>query len=255
MGGKTYVVSIPSEYVKKYDLRKGDELFFEEKGSEIVFKNHKAKAADIAKIELKESDNLDLALKSLYERGYDEIELTLDGICISTLESALARLPGFELVSSSNNKCTLKCILNINPEEFENMLRRLFLMIKTIPENINLDKKEAEAKINNARRLSLLCKRCLSKKEFGDYGKTLVYYSLLNEIEDTINCYNELLKEKNIPFSDISKAAENAYNALYKNDIIFNEIKLPLIKSSPYVALASIGLSKIAVLAQGLRVA
>ncbi len=252
MGGRTYVISIPCEYVKKYGLRKGDELSFEEKGSEIVFKNQKARTSDIAKIEIRESDNLDLVLKSLYERGYDEIELTIDGICTSALEKALALLPGFEISSFSINKCTIKCISSINSEEFENMLKRLFFMMRSIPESINIDKKETVAKINNARRLSLLCKRCLSKKEFGDYGRTLVYYSLLNEIEATINWYNELLKEKSIPFGEISKAAEMAYDALYKKDNILEEVKLNT-KNSPKLALVKMGLSKIAIIAQGLK--
>src|SRR3989338_9087866 len=254
MGGKTYVVSIPSEYVKKYGLKKGDELECEDKGSNITFRNNRQKIAEVVSIVLNERDDIGKTLRSLYERGYDEIEVKLENRKLADLEKNLSQLPGFELISSGKNSCTIKCLSNICTEEFENMLRRLFLMIKSIPESIQEDKNEALNKINTAKRLSLLCKRCLSKKEFENYNKTLVYYSLLNEIESILVYYEGMLKEKNIIFKDISIAAEIAYDALYKNDARLENIKQPLTKSLPFGALANISLTKIAVIAQGLRI-
>lgn len=254
MGGKTYVVSIPSEYIRKYNLKKGDELFFEDKGSNLIFRNDKAKTAEKLSITLKDQDNIERVLKSLYERGYDEIEITLENRPLA-LENILIQLPGFEMVQSGKNSCIIKCISNVCTEEFENMLKRLLLMIRSIPETIQLDKKDAPLKIATAKRLALICKRCLSKKEFQNYNRTLIYYTLLNEIEGILYCYETVIKDKAIPFKELLTAAEAAYDALYKKEPL-EELKISqIIKSGPHIAAIGLGISKIITLAQSLKVA
>ena len=129
MGGKTYVVSIPSEYVKKYGLKKGDELFFEDSGSNLVFKNEKAKAAEKLIVTIKEQDNLGKVMKCLYERGYDEIEIIFENRPFEELGKILMLLPGFELVLSGKSSCTIRCISNINAKEFENRCKHMFFFL------------------------------------------------------------------------------------------------------------------------------
>lgn len=253
MGGKTYVISIPSEYVKKYGLRKGDELECEDKGSNITFRNNKQKTAEVVSLVLSERDNIEKALRSLYERGYDEIEVKLENRNLADLEKNLSLLPGFELVSSGKSSCTIKCLSSVNPEEFENMLRRLFLMIRSIPESME-NKNESLMKISTARRLSLLCKRCLSKKEFQNYNRTLVYYSLINEIEDILSFYETALKEKSVPVKELLLAADTAYNAFYKGEILDN-LKISPLKTSLNTSMIFFGISKIIHLSQSLKLA
>ena len=36
MGGKTYVLSLPSNWIKKYRIQKGEELDVEERGNQII---------------------------------------------------------------------------------------------------------------------------------------------------------------------------------------------------------------------------
>lgn len=255
MGGKTYVISIPSEYVKKYSLKKGDELDCEDKGSNIIFRNNKQKTAETVSLVLNEKDDIEKSLRSLYERGYDEIEVKLENRSLADLEKNLSLLPGFELVSSGKSSCTIKCLSNVCTEEFENMLRRLFLMIRSIPESIQEDKTGSLMKINTAKRLSLLCKRCLSKKEFQNYNRTLVYYSLINEIEDILSFYETALKEKSVPIKELLLAADSAYNAFYKEEKL-DHIKLPnLLKASTNASMIFFGISKIIHLSQSLKLA
>ena len=253
MGGKTHVISIPAEYIRKYGLQKGDELDFEDNGPNITFKNEKLKSIEKIQIKFNENENIEKALKCLYERGYDEIELSLEKVSITDIENIITSMPGFELVCSSKNNCTIKCISEVNILEFENMLRRIFLMIKSIPETMS-EKKQSLIKIATAQRLTLFCKRCLSKKEFQNYSRTLVYYSLLNEISSILACYETVIKEKSPPIKELSLAAEAAYDAFYASERT-KDITISLIKSSPYAASIGLGLSKIVLLAQSLKIA
>ena len=53
LAGKTHVVSLPSKYVKKYGLKKGDEVDVEERGAQIVLSHGRETAIEKVTIDLR----------------------------------------------------------------------------------------------------------------------------------------------------------------------------------------------------------
>ena len=72
MGGKTYVVSLPAEWIKKHGLKKGQELEVSEDIGKVIITAGSLKPKDRA-ISIEYSSE---KLVKAYQLGYDEIKVT-----------------------------------------------------------------------------------------------------------------------------------------------------------------------------------
>lgn len=232
MAGRTMVVSLPADWVKKYGLKKGEEIDLEEVGDTVLIKTVKnIKPEGRPKIDISGTGPLSLRiLAGLYKSGYDEFELVFDDPqVLKKVEKDLKEfLIGLEIVSQGKQSCIVKVLAQEMDTEFDNVLRKVFLSLISFSNESfeNYKKNDFKAlqevleyeKTNN--KLTTFCRRILNKKSYTKNLKITYFYCLIEELEKLADEYKyicEYLIEKE------KKASKNILMMYQKTNDLFND--------------------------------
>lgn len=244
MGGKTMVVSLPSNWVKKYGLKKGEEVDLEERDRTLAIstdKNLSVRKTTLDVRLLKISGRRVMA--ALYKRGYDEIEVLYDKPQeLEEIKKALSlEAMNFEIIKQTKDRCTIKSIAEATHEEFDNILRRTFLVLNSMLEEIHegliaQDKKKIEEakeheKTNN--KFTHFCRRSLNKRGYKNYEITSIMYTIIEQLENVADelkflcdfLISEDLKKLKISedtnklFNDVNAFTNHFYELFYNFDL------------------------------------
>ena len=131
-GSSTLTISLPANWTKKFNVKKGDELNLEEFGKELRINTEKEFDSEKKQIDIGHFNRLGKTyLTSLYRQGYNEIDLNYkNSNYIKTIQEILSKeITGFEIIKQSSNSCLIKDLTGHNKNEFDNVLRRIWLLI------------------------------------------------------------------------------------------------------------------------------
>ncbi|MBW2973337.1 hypothetical protein KY346_03010 [Candidatus Woesearchaeota archaeon] len=216
LAGRTFVVSLPSKWVKKYGIKKGDELEVKDRATNIIFSTKKEIDTKKTSINITKTDERTLRwlLSSLHKKGYDEIELFYENPKKTAVIQELVKdlFVGFAIVHQSNKRCVLRAISQEREQEFDNILRRAWLVtismgdsaIEYIKQGQQKQLKELLALEKTNNQLTNFCQRTLNKKGHLDYAKTCFYYVIAWNLEKVCDDYKyicKLLSESNAKLS------------------------------------------------------
>ena len=194
VGQNTLTVSLPSEFVKKQGLKKGQEIEVEEEGSELVIRTKKK--IELEKKVLKAEEIKLIArryINALNRKGIDEIEISYENEKdLEEVKKALKKeLSTYEIVKKSDGICLIKSISELDEKEFDNLLRRTLILLKEMVSVLGEAYKEKDKnklkeileleELNN--RLTCLLRRALNKKGHKDHKNTILYYLILDQLE------------------------------------------------------------------------
>ncbi len=242
---KTFVVSLPSKWVKKYGIKKGDELEVTDRSSSIVFSTQSQSDLKKTSIDITNTNERTLRwlLSSLHKKGYDEIELFYDDNNKPPIIQELIKdlFIGFAIVHQSNKRCVVRAISQERDNEFENILRRAWRvtisMADSVLEYIEQDRQKqlkeliTLEKTNN--QLTNFCERMLNKKGHLDHTKTCFYYVIAWNLEKVCDDYKyicELMSENKTKVSKDSiiflKETNNFLREYYDTFYAFDLNKL-----------------------------
>ncbi|MBI5390070.1 hypothetical protein HZB02_01135 [Candidatus Woesearchaeota archaeon] len=132
-GPATLMVSLPSSWVKRYHLNKGDELDVAEQQQQLVFSTGKIPALGKIEIQLP-SGSLQFVktvIGNAYKKGYDEVVVFYthaDGL--AQLRAVVDDFLGYEIVEQTTRSVTIKSLALPSDQEFDILLRRCFLLVK-----------------------------------------------------------------------------------------------------------------------------
>ena len=229
MGGKTHVISLPLKWVKKYGIKKGEELEILEQDNQLtVFANNPPVGKKI-KLNL-ENSNIALIVRNIsncYQLGYSEIELLFDKkslneksgktqTSLSIIQDTCDQLIGFEILDQKDTYCKIKDIAGNDINEFKNILRRLFLMLNSFGtdtlKNINKTRQlsELHRKHIAIRKYVSYCQRYLNIKGLQD--KTSQYNELVIRLLDTSRVYRFIAKNQSTKKNKYSKEVLDIFN-------------------------------------------
>ncbi|MAG78238.1 hypothetical protein CL616_02620 [archaeon] len=152
-GPQSLVVSLPSDWLKKNHLIKGNEVEIVEisnnlvvSGKEVVEK--KIKEDFVLNIDEMDDYLIKRYLTMLYTQGYGEIVVTFSkkGIMLlrkgkkmgveKFISELTHRFVGMEVLTSEKKRIVLKCFTALDVEELKNVQRRIFLLILSFMENM-----------------------------------------------------------------------------------------------------------------------
>lgn len=198
-GPSTLMVSIPTKWVKKYDIKKGDQVDVEESSRGLLISTGASQRLKLKDIRLLSSnkDYIWREISAAYVSGYEEIRIDYktDESYIFIEEYVLPTFTGFEIVEHGKNHCVLKQILKEDVSEFNTILRRIFLnLIHT--SDVFLDILETGKghnriiplqKTNN--RQTYYLKRLLTREKYINEDKTNFAYSTVFLLELLANQY------------------------------------------------------------------
>jgi phosphate uptake regulator len=241
LAGKTLVVSMPNKWVKKYGVKKGDDIEVEEEERKLVIK---AKGEGEKAVKVLDAKDLNVMLGrmigGMYKAGYDEIEITYySPEQYSAIREVLNRsCTGYEIIKHGQRTLVIKNLSELHVEEFDNVLRRLFLSLLSSAEDAleyikhgNLKAlEEIELRDLLITKYSDLCRRMINIQGRGNTYKTTSYYYISEALEKIGDGYktfakfiiknklNHLSSETINLLSEINKLLRLLYELLYDFD-------------------------------------
>jgi phosphate uptake regulator len=240
-GNATMMVSLPSEWIKKQRLNKGDEVEITEADETLLVSTAK-KGVPTLKKEItipKPAQYMNRLIDVPYMQGYDELIIHFeDAKVMDLVVKETERLLGIEVVSQTETSCTIRNVAEALEKEFETILRRLFLLIKSMAEDsLKAAKEKNYERLNNiadlermCHKYSLFCMRMLNKygyknaKEANFIFNTIVILEQLSDHYAYISRHIAETKQKIMPetmsfFNDTSALMNEYYQCFYSRDL------------------------------------
>ena len=253
-GNSSHIISLPTNWVKKNKLKKGDLIYFEENGngelilnSELKKEKEEVKEIDID-INDKNIDEMRREIHSAYINNFNTINLIRKNLYHKDLEirKILNNLMATEVLEQSENKIIIKDFLDMDKISIDNLVRKIDIIIRSMLIDCrNVDTKEKFESIYrrdyNINKLTYLIYRAIKysmnhpealKKDNLDYWKLMNYWQLVDRLErigDEVKRISKHLKDVNLESSefkrliDLLSRVENFYggvmNAFNKSDM------------------------------------
>jgi len=240
-GNSALTITLPSTWAKKFELEAGDEVEVEEQGDSIIIKTKETTKGKKAYIDVRGLDIMIYrVLGALYKTGYDELEIhfeTSDEF-EAVQEVIRQEFIGFEVVDHQKNILRAKRISKIEHEEFETLLRRMFMIIKLMGE----DTLEAIKK-NDQNQLKIIALRDKDINKIADYCRRILnlngqaitnkigpLYFIVEQLEKIGDLYRDIClycidkkiksdKEIEQSFFEINEFFASFYSLFFKFDL------------------------------------
>lgn len=258
IGGSSYMVSLPKNWVKVNELKQGDDIYLQVEDSVItLYPKSFRDFARITSVEIKELPRLDEKffrryIYALYLQGIDEIVFTDEKInarTVSRIGEIVKDLIGMEIIDATEGKVVLKCLTSTDFDVY-GVVRRMGQiiqsMIATIIEGIEKTDRGALRDIENLEkdsdRLYLLAVRQEHRlvREFSSPSRwnelrlilgIRTVAKLIEEIADSLYNFStyavemspeELARVKSY-FNKLASIFENLSKAYFNSDVMKSE--------------------------------
>lgn len=200
-GRNALTVTLPAGWVKRYGLKAGEEVEVEEKGRNILIGSDKEAEMDRITLDTRDLNErvIRWLLSGFHKGGYDEIEVLFDKKEVMDIVNELIKelYMGFAIIEQTDKRCLLKNISKDLESEFDNILKRAFLVTLSMAESsLDLIKKDKLLELKNLislertnNQLTNFCERILNKKGYKDYKKTCFMYVVAWNLEKVCDDY------------------------------------------------------------------
>lgn len=245
-GSATLTVSLPSNWTKKYGLKKGDLIEIAEREDILLLsaeKEIRPKSIEL-KIDNLDSIMLEWVLSALHKRGFDEIRLVYTKPRTKEIYTILQVLmTEFAVIEQTDKTCLLKAIAKDEAMEFDATLKRIFMVVMSFADSLlEYIKKSQFQRIEElfflektVDRLVNFCERVLVKKGYKEFEKTCFLYLTAWNLEKISEYYymlsQYLIKTKNIKLSknllNLMERTNGLIKLFYDQFYSFDIDKLP----------------------------
>lgn len=219
MGGKTFVLSLPSQWVKKYSIQKGEELDLEERGNSLLVRTDRSSLGKEVELDFSALDKvLGRAVGAIYKAGYAKAKIHFQTReQLQKIEETLQRtLIGFEITKQEKNYVIVENLVDLKSEEFDASLKRLFYSLEMMHEDLisALSSQDAVAlqkvieKDGQVNRLADFCRRVINSGQTKLLEKPGVLYYIVEQLErigDMYKSFAQMALTKEVSLSSESK--------------------------------------------------
>ncbi len=201
LAGRTLLVSLPAKWADLNHVKKGDELELTEDGHKLVVTSERKMNLESAELDADTvGDLIKRYIFALYKKGVDEIDIKYSDPKVADIirDTILNETVGYEIVSQTPKSCIVKLITSGNITEFDSLLRRTFLILLSMAEEIvtslkgnnfeHLSKSALLEEPNN--RLTTVCRRSLNKWGAEGFNKVGPIYYIVEELENIADEYH-----------------------------------------------------------------
>lgn len=251
-GSSSFVISLPSSWLKKNKLVKGDIIHLEEDGdSRLILHSKEEKKLDEKEILIdtnrKEFPRVQGEIYNAYIDGYDVIKLTGEDLnsVSENIRDIMNNFVAMEIIEQTNNKILAKNFLNVSDVKIPDVIRRIDIILRSMLEDsiTCVDGVDCSNIVNRDKDINRLCfmlERILRlamnnpsvSRQIGASGTELLrlWYIIMNleSIGDEIKRISRFMggiefntRQKNQLkkiYSDIEKSYLDVMKAYYKND-------------------------------------
>ncbi len=239
-GTATLTVSLPSKWVKQYNIKPGEELEVVPTGKDLLISTHQEPTAKRAELNLtqEKTRTIEKILKNFYRMGYDEIKINFEkNETLLKVKQVLNLYLGLEVVEESSKSCLIR---NVSPTitlDFNTVFRKCFLLILqeyefifSNLENGALEPPEIIEQMNHdLRKFTVLCQRMLFQSSTLPSELQASYYTILSKLLRTSwNCRDifkiictqkkEISKDTIAYLKMAQQLFADSYEAIFKRD-------------------------------------
>ncbi len=205
LANNTLVVSLPSSWVKRSGLSKGDEMDVEESEGRLVVSPSGSRPGGTFTVDVSGMDPMiKRILGALYKSGYDEVKVRFSGIDeLKTVQEVVREeFLGFEVVDQKKEWLTFRKVSQIESKEFDVMLRRMFLIILSMADDSLEAVKKGDREWLEAialhdkdvNKIADFCRRILNTTGAEGYKRTPPLYFMVEQLEKIGDMYRDLCR-------------------------------------------------------------
>ncbi len=182
------MISLPSKWIKQFNLKKGDEINIEEVDNSLIISKESKK--EKKKVKLNLTNYTESAIRTgiinSYRSGFDIIEINFKDnnqykIILNTINNYLI---GFDVIKKEKNICVIENITEPSEDQFDVLFRKILYNISLLINGTEARLKE-EAKFEDYEEIVLsihkydnFCRRVISKNNiFGNESKLFWTFS------------------------------------------------------------------------------
>lgn len=245
-GPSSYVVSLPSIWIKKNGVKKGSEVDVTEQDNNLLV------GTDIKPQPL--SVNMDISgldrtsimyiIRGFYRLGYNTVNLSFDNATtthlrtgakmttLSVIHLEANRLIGFEVIEEKEHSCIIKCIQDDSLKDFDSVLRRIFFLLLSTTEDFVKGVKEKdndlldtiEEKHNTITKFVSYCLRLLSVRNHIIPKKTPYYFNIIICLEQITDVIQHAARDARGSKRKISKEVIDILDTLLEGITVFYKL-------------------------------
>ncbi|MFH1396505.1 MAG: AbrB/MazE/SpoVT family DNA-binding domain-containing protein [archaeon] len=206
LGPATLVVSLPSKWVRKINVKVGDEVELEERDDGLLISPERTSRTMKDNLEfIKPNRLMRRIVAAKYMKGADEIDIKVGSTAISReIQKRVDQMIGMEIVDQSKDKLLIKSLGISEEDNIETISKRILYLLQSISdESLNAIKnretdleylKDMELNVN---KFSEYCFRLLNKKGHPQPSKTASFYCSLFLLEELADEYKKLIDHIN----------------------------------------------------------
>ena len=196
IANSTFLVSLPRTWTGRFNIVKGEELDVLDNGTRVIISTERSKDVKTKELSFKDMNatTIKKLLYGLYNVGYEEVRINFDAIeSLDIVHNVLRdEMIGYEIIEQKEDYIIIKSIAGVFETEFDNMLRRAFILFKTMSQGILEAMKKSDTKtlkslasleVNNNKYIAF-CIRILAKRGYIVYEKTNLMYGVLRKLEE-----------------------------------------------------------------------
>ena len=203
VGQNTLTISLPSKWVERNKIKKGDELEIEEGESQLFVATTKTtfKTQKTLHLAITEEVFSERTITMPYVRGYNHIKISFNDISsLDKIENTLDKTPGFEIIKQGKDFVEIKNIFSEDTEEFDTVLERLYNVIlvglQEISDEFMLGDfkniKFIEKLSRDSDKYDLFCRRMMNTKSYSDEIRNFSIYAIIKNYELIGDIFKEL---------------------------------------------------------------
>lgn len=204
-GTSTLTLSLPSKWVKQFNLEGGDEVeVIESDQNLIVSTSQRIKAKSITLDITGLPDKIIWRyFTAIYMSGYDEILIRFsEAKQFNLVQEIVDDHIGFAIVEQTSKSCVAKEVAQPQPEDFDKLLRRLFHMVTAVSDDLlqAIQKNDYESMMiipetdYNINKISGYCIRLLNKFGHPLIQNTLNLDDIARNLERLSDSYKHIAK-------------------------------------------------------------
>jgi len=205
-GAATMMISLPSKWVKKNKLEKGNEINLEEKGNELIISSEEKKIKKETEINIGDFNDSSIRtiLTNSYRLGFDKIKINfLNPKTSDRIEKIIKdNLIGFEIIKKTDRSCEIENITEPSSEQFNNIFSKILLNIDDLYD-IGVSMLKGEKKEFNDTEIKIqqfynFCLRVITKDSTLNYQLSWTFYTELIKAQREIYHMLKYLEKNNI---------------------------------------------------------
>ncbi len=139
-GKSSFVVSIPTAWLKNNSVKKGDHLYLDERADELVLSTNKKPEREPKSYFIESKDkSIDFLKNEIilsYLNNYDIIEIRGElKENLQKVRTIISNLSGLEIIELTSNRLVAKDLLNLSEIDVKTIIRRMDIIIRAMLED------------------------------------------------------------------------------------------------------------------------